>query len=288
MHTSSRLIPFTFDNLPLRGKLLRLTQIEQFVPTLNQANHAATETLLNLLAAATIMQHDFKQDSSVTVQIQSAQSGAIMFARCNSQNQLRAYANTTAQEQAFSTYATTDGLCAVTVESAKTGHDWQSMVPLEHQQLQDALIAFFEKSAQTPTVLRVWAAQEDAGWQATALFLQALPPAERESPLEDWERIPLLLNTVTTEEALTTAPATLLHRLFNEDAVRLYPMTELSFNQENPRERMAQALQSIGQQACADLLTEGPIEMRDDTTGKTETFSATDIATLFAANKDNA
>ncbi len=281
MDTSSRLLPFMFENIPLRGKMMYLEHVNLFVPTLAGQPHDATETLLSLLAAATIMKHDFKQDSSVTIQIQSAQSGAIMFARCNSQNQLRAYANAAAQQQPFDHYAKTDGLCAVTVESATSGHDWQSMVALEHTQPQHMLATFFEQSLQTPTALRVWSAQQNGNWQTAALFLQALPPTEATPKIEDWARIPILLETIDTQEALNTPPTTLLHRLFHEDTIRLLPLTAFSFNQENPRERMAEALKSLGQQTCTDMLADGPIEMRDETTGKTETFTTEDIADIF-------
>jgi molecular chaperone Hsp33 len=277
------LLPFTFDNIPVRGRLLRLTNVTEACPSLKDEEAATTRTLLNMITAAAVMAHDFKAGSHVGLQIQDPVSGALLVARCNTSGTLRAYANTAAENLNFATL--TSNKAAFSVNVTRKDQTYQSFVPLEHESARTAIEAYFSQSVQAATRLNLWTSHQDKQVGCGALFLQSLPDDKNvftETFADDWRRLGYILDTVTAEEAAGTLSVTdLLRRLFHEDEVRLFPPQPLTFARDNPRERMATALLSLGKQTCLEMLHEGPIEMTDAYTGQQETFNRKDIEAIF-------
>ncbi len=286
MTTSSAniLLPFQFHNLPIRGRLLQLKELSDHIPSLKEAT-PCTQTLAELLAAAALLAHDTKHSLSVSLQLQHAELGALIFAHCgttpDSPATLKAYANPAAQGTPFSTLASTEGgIFAITMEPADLSNRYQSLVPLTGTSAAESLAYYFEHSVQTPTLFVVFTNTE----QATALMLQALPTGQNEEPLtdDDWTRMKLLLQTLTPLEALdpSLAPETLLMRLFAEDDLSTYPPEAPTFAADNPRARMLAALAGLPQEELAELIALGTITLTDNTTGQSVSFSADELAHL--------
>ena len=278
------LLPFQFHNLPLRGRLLQLHGLAEHIPSLREET-ACTQTLAELLAAAALLAHDTKHTLAISLQLQHPDLGALIFAHCGTTPDapatLKAYANPAAQQTPFTTLAETPGgLFAITMEPADLSNRYQSLVPLTGTSAAESLAYYFEHSVQTPTLFVVFTTTE----QATALMLQALPPAEGEDPLsdDDWTRMKLLLQTLTPQEALDPSlPAeTLLMRLFAEDDLSTYPPESPAFAADNPRPRMLAALANLPQEELAELIALGTITLTDNTTGQSVTFTASELSHL--------
>ena len=278
-HGQNFIIPFTFDNMAIRGKFLRFTNLKEACPSL-AINNKTTDTLLNMLLTCAITVQDFKTGSSMTLQIQNAESGALFVANCNEQGHLKAYANETAQQSTFESHSEQGATFAATVY--RNEQVYQSFIPMEYKTITKAIEAYFTHSVQADTQLRVWTHEEGENLTCSALFLQTLPEDEDKKTPDDWQRTAMLLDTVKQEEANTLMPAELLYRLFHEDDTRLFEAMPLDFKQDNPRDRMATALISLGEATCREMLQEGDITMQDAYTGTEETFTEEDITTLFA------
>jgi molecular chaperone Hsp33 len=236
-----------------------------------------------MVTAAAVMAHDFKAGSHVGLQIQDPVSGALLVARCNTTGTLRAYANTAAENLDFA--ALTKNRAAFAVNVTRHGQTYQSFIPLEYKSARTAIEAYFTQSVQAATRLQLWTHHHHNQVSCGALFLQSLPEDTdvfTETFADDWRRLGYILDTVTNDEAAGNLPATdLLRRLFHEDAVRLFPTQPLTFARDNPRQRMAGALLSLGEQTCLEMLQQGPIEMTDAYTGQQETFNRKDIEEIF-------
>lgn len=278
------LLPFQFHNLPIRGRLLQLHGLAEHIPSLREAT-PCTQTLAELLAAAALLAHDTKHTLSVSLQLQHAELGALIFANCSTTSDspatLKAYANPAAQGTPFETLATTEGgIFAITMEPADLSNRYQSLVPLSGTSAAESLAYYFEHSVQTPTLFVVFANTE----QATALMLQALPTAQHEDPMsdDDWNRMKLLLQTLTPQEALdpSIAPETLLMRLFAEDDISTFEAETPAFAADNPRARMLAALAGLPQEELTELMTLGTITLTDNTTGQSVSFTADELAHL--------
>lgn len=269
--------PFLFANLPVRGRILQLSDLSSHVPTLPEAKDACAQTLTELLAAAALLAHDAKHTLAVSLQIQHAELGALIFAQCSLSGTLKAYANPAAQATPFESYAKVPGgIFAVTMEPKELDQRYQSLIPLAHPTAAECLVDYFQNSVQTPTHFVVFGNHQ----RALALMLQALPA--KELPEDDWTRLALLLKTLKAEEALdpTLTPQTLLERLFAEDDLTLYEAEHPAFAHDDPRPRMLAALASLPADELKDLITKAPITLTDNTSGQTVTFTAEELAHL--------
>lgn len=282
--TSNLLLPFQFHNIPVRGRLLRLSDLAEHIPSLAEESEC-TQTLAEMLAAAALLAHDTKHTLAVSLQLQHPALGALAFANCSaSRNEtsiLKAYANPVAQSTPFETIAATEGgLFAVTLEPSDLSNRYQSLIPLTGKSAAECLAYYFQHSVQTPTLFVVFTNASSA----TALMLQALPPSEGQDPLpeDDWTRLGLLLQTLTGNEALdpTLAPETLLMRLFAEDDLSTYPAEHPTFATDDARPRMLAALANLPADELADLIALGTITLTDNTSGQTVTFTAAELTHL--------
>jgi molecular chaperone Hsp33 len=92
--------------------------------------------------------------------------------------------------------------------------------------------------------------------QVAGLFLQKIPTQESDDL--DWERVIALANTVTTNELLTLDCENILHRLFNEEKLRLFAPETVTFKCQCSRGKIATTLRTLGRD---DL--ENAIELQD-------------------------
>ncbi|HXA98883.1 MAG TPA: Hsp33 family molecular chaperone HslO, partial [Steroidobacteraceae bacterium] len=89
---------------------------------------------------------------------------------------------------------------------------------------------------------------------------------------------------LTADELRSLADAEILHRLFNEDDVRLFEPSPVYFRCRCSRERVAGMLQGLGETETRSVLAErGEVEVRCDFCNRAYVFDAVDVAQLFKA-----
>ena len=280
--------PFIFRQLPVRGRVVRLANLGTHIPAIKNAAQPPSHPVLGRLLAELLVlnvmfSQDLKEAEKVTLQTQSNGLVPLLVSQCTKTGHLRAYGKTMPDlptnpgPHLFGS----DGVLAVTIHLPHAQQPYQSLVPLDKPTLPALVEDYFVQSAQVPTRLMVLTAPDNHA--AAAIFLQALPGETL--PTDDWHRLGLLLQTITPAELLPgeVKVETLLHRLFAEDDVEVFPAQPLVADATSTRTRMAAALKSLGQAQCAELLTHGPITMTDEFTHTTETFTTADIQALFAA-----
>jgi molecular chaperone Hsp33 len=198
------------------------------------------------------------------------------------------------------------GRCAITLDplGRRPGQQpYQGVVPLYDDQREplnrfsDVLAHYMLQSEQLDTTL-VLAANDDI---AAGLLIQRLPMhgaanlAGIESMAdeveigrnEDYNRIAILAQSLTSEELLTLSPDKVLHRLFWQETVRRF---EPAPADESPRfacscnrDRVSNMLRGLGQEEANSILAERPlIEIGCDFCGQQYRYDAVDAAQLFA------
>jgi molecular chaperone Hsp33 len=96
--------------------------------------------------------------------------------------------------------------------------------------------------------------------------------------------VQLIGDTLTPEELRTLADAEILHRLFNEDDLRLFEPSPVYFRCRCSRERVAGMLHGLGGAETRSILAErGAVEVRCDFCNRAYVFDAVDVAQLFNA-----
>ena len=279
--------PFVFEHLPLRGRLMRVPNVTEHVNALSLGDDNLGQTLCEMLVAAVVLAFDMKDKANVTLQITSDGDIPLLLAKCNYKGVLRAFAKK-ANEKADpkkTLKSDSKSVFTVTVDYGRGQEAYQSIVPIDADSVSKAIEDYFQKSSQLKTLFKVFTGTDKAGRMSCgAVFLQALP-AKETLPGDDWRRMKILLSTLHAHEVLPgdVKEIELLQRLFAEDDVRVFPRQEIGFAESSNRERMAEALKSIGAAECRDLLKQenGKFTMTDEYTGHSEAFTEEDMREIF-------
>jgi molecular chaperone Hsp33 len=180
------------------------------------------------------------------------------------------------------------GNLTVTLQTDDGAQRYQGIVPISGARLADSLEVYFQNSEQLPT--RLWLYADAQG--VSGMLLQRLPgeggggPGARAAEVDDaWRRVQLIGDTLTSAELRTLTDAQILHRLFNEDDLRLFEPSPVYFRCRCSRERVSGMLQGLGEAETRSVLEErGAVEVRCDFCNRAYTFDAVDVARLFNAS----
>ncbi len=118
------------------------------------------------------------------------------------------------------------GYLAITFDQPATEERYQGIVPLEGEGLGEAAQSYFSQSEQIPSIVRLAARRDDAGWVGGGLMFQHLPEGEEgrerlHTRLDhpEWPHIATLVGSVKAEELTDRALPLddLIWRLLHEE-----------------------------------------------------------------------
>ncbi|UVE17597.1 Hsp33 family molecular chaperone HslO [Pseudomonas sp. LS44] len=276
---------FLFDDSDVRGELVALDASYRHVLAKHEYPEPVAQLLGEMLAAAALLVGTLKFDGLLVLQARSAGAVPLLMVECSSARELRGIARFHAEQvSAGSGLAELmpEGSLTITVEPRR-GQRYQGIVALDGHNLAECLSQYFASSEQLPT--RFWLHAD--GSRARGLLLQQLPAdrlKEAEERAASWQHVTTLADTLSAEELLGLDNQTVLHRLYHQDAVRLFDPLALEFRCSCSRDRSARALISLGQADVEQLLAEkgGEVVIDCQFCNQRYAFDATDIAQLFA------
>jgi molecular chaperone Hsp33 len=239
---------FMFERFAIRGALTQLRHSHQEVLSQHPYPDPVAHLLGEFMAAISVLGDALKAPGLMSLQARGSGQVRTVVAEFEFPARLRAIARYHDDfVDAGSLLAS--GQLALTLEP-QGGQRYQGIVALEAQPLAQALEDYFTQSEQLKT--RLWLAGD--AQRAAALLLQELPQSERDP--EDWQRIEMLASTVTDHELLRVPAEQLLHRLFHEEEVRVWPATAREFGCTCSRERSMEAIRTLGQTDARALVDE--------------------------------
>ena len=272
---------FIFEDSQVRGAWVKLN--DSYSEIGSQAPYPASvrRMLGESLVASVLMSSTLKFEGTLSLQAQGEGPLRTLMAECSHDRFIRGLAR-------YDEHAVTEdslnallgeGRMAITISPDK-GQRYQGVVPREEESLAGCLEEYFERSEQIPTSFFLFADENCSA----GLMLQKLPGnTEKDSDL--WDRLNHLASTVEAEELLTLDSETVLHRLFNEETVRLFDAEPVAFRCSCSRERTLGALESIGKEECYSILDEqGSIEMDCQFCHQHYRFDRNDIDHLFTGH----
>lgn len=271
---------FYFANSPVRGEIV---QIEHTLHDIFARHHYPTviqHLLAEFVSACVLLTATLKLEGRLSLQARGKGAIKMIMAECNHHHQVRAIAQL-AEDGEFADNASLlqlldEGLLVITLEPEQ-GQRYQGVVELVGDNLAACLENYFRQSEQLPT--RLWLAANST--QAGGLLLQVLPHSTDEDA-DRWPRLLQLTETLKNEELLDLNAEEVLYRLYHEESVNLPEAQVVSFACTCSREGTAQALISIGQAECEDILTEqGTINLNCQFCHNEYTFDAQDVRALF-------
>ena len=288
MHDRDCLHRLMFEHYPIRGHLVHLDAAWRALIEHREYPAPIRDTLGEAVAASLLLAATVKFQGVLSLQLQGDGPVRLMLAQCTSGLGVRGLARYREGPHPAAGLIGTGNL-TVTLETDDGSQRYQGIVPLSGQRLGESLQVYFENSEQLPT--RLWLHADASG--ASGMLLQKLPGAEG-SPGADavpaadvddaWRRVQLIGETLTPDELRTLADAEILHRLFNEDDVRLFEPAPVFFRCRCSRERVGSMLQGLGEAETRSVLAErGEVEVRCDFCNRAYLFDAVDVAQLFNA-----
>ena len=305
--TDDIVMPFAIEGAGVRGRLARLG------PVINEilARHAYPAPVAQLLGEAltltAMLGTALKLEGRFTIQTSSDGPVDFLVADMTREGGLRGYAHfdsgrverlDTTRQPALHEIAGA-GHLALTVDQGPGRNSYQGVVPLEGANLAECGEAYFARSEQLPTLIRLVVAEARTRgalgqWRAGGLMIQHMPadggrvrdldPGDApqgaivadDDDDEDWSRARILMETLEDHELVdpSLAPERVLYRLYHEDGVRAFAPHALSFECRCSRDYIGGVLRSFGEAEMADMVTaDGTIEVRCEFCNKTYSFS---------------
>ena len=280
---------FLFENADVRGEMVSADQSYREILAKHDYPEAVKALLGEMLAAAVLLSTTIKFDGLLILQAKSEGPLSTLMVECSSDQAVRGIARYADDLQEGNlTELMPDGVLAITIDPAN-GQRYQGIVSLEGGSLAAALDGYFANSEQLPTRFRL---QAD-GRTARGFLLQALP-ADRQLDPEDraatWQHLNVLADTLTAEELIGLDNATVLHRLFHQDDLRLFDAQAVRFECSCSAERSSNALVSLGKDDLLALLQEqgGRIEVDCQFCNARYEYDVNAIEALFSAVDEHA
>lgn len=272
---------FLFDELGVRGLWVSLSSSWQ---TAKQHQHCADVVQLQLgqaLSAVVLLSATIKFNGSMILQAQGDGSLKTLVAQATHDHKIRGLirgsdaANLGSLQEMFG-----EGRLVITIDS-ENAHPYQGIISLQGKNLAEALETYFIQSEQLNT--RLWLIANET--HAAGLLLQELPNDNNDKA--DWERIAMLASTVTEQEMLELDCEELLHRLFNEEKVRLFDGEAIKFDCSCSRPKIENALRMMGREELEDVLHErGHVEVNCEFCNKHYQFDRIDVEQLLLVDKN--
>lgn len=268
---------FLFEELDIRGALVQLGPAWQAMQA-QRGYGDTTRRLLGELASVTaIIASTLKTPGRLTFHLRGHGPVQLLVVDCDEQLRLRGMAKAPADLAAASIPDLFgDGQLALTLDTNTARQPYQSIVPLDGNDVAGVFEHYLMQSEQTPS--RLWLMADAA--HACGLFLQKLPGADQRD-IDGWNRIQQLAATVSPAE-LTLPAETLLTRLFADEDIRLFEPRRVHYHCPRDEEKVLNMLRSLGRDEVAATLAEaGEIVIHDDICNQEYRFGPEVIDLIF-------
>jgi molecular chaperone Hsp33 len=273
---------FFLEGGNVRGALVKLSQTWQNIAKRADYPPAVAQYLAQCSVASALFASSLKIDGRLSIHLRDAGCIRTLFAECTMHGTLRGIVHFDAPvpEQIEIKDLGPEAILAITIENQfSTGKEpqrYQGLVGLQAKSLANAFESYFEQSEQLPTRLVLFNNQE----QAVGILIQQMP--NQAGNTDDWHRAQLLLETCTAEELFSLTPEQMLYRLFHEEKVRVLDSKELSFACSCTRERVQEALISLGKHEIEQTVAEnGALTVHCDFCGQAYHFTQEQGLSLF-------
>lgn len=282
---------FIFPVASVRGELVHLDESWRTVLERHDYPETVRHLLGQMLVASTLLTATIKISGSIILQVQSDGPITLMVVECRPKNsadesgpegwqsryELRGMALWNGEVPGGDLAASFgSGRLVITIDPGPGMERYQGIVELSGATLAEAIDDYLERSEQLPT--RMWLAAD--GKQAAGLLLQRLPGSEVDE--EHWHRLTALASTITDRELLELEGGEVLHRLFHEEDLQLFPEEPVRFHCSCSRERVAEMLRGMGLDEILDIVqSEGAVEVNCEFCNMRYRFDAVDAQQLF-------
>jgi len=272
------LIRFLFQQKHVRGELAYVEDSLDKMLQHHQYPLPVKQLLAELVVATSLLTATLKFEGEIAVQLQG--DGPVRFAAVNGDHQ-QAFRGVVRMQAELSGDNFRDlvgnGYLVVTITPVQ-GERYQGIIPLSGDSLTSTLEAYFAQSEQLPTRLYIYTDISNRN-RAAGFMLQVLP-VEQDKAREDFNELVVLSDTLTAGELLDLPPEEVLHRLFHQEVVEVFPAQQISFVCGCSKQKCESALFSLGRAVIAEQLALGGLDMACEYCNKAYHFSADELQSI--------
>ena len=272
-------VPFLFENLPVRGALIQLKTSWARMQLGQEYNNTVTTMLGQSAAATGLIAQSLKFDGTISLQLSGDGPLSMLIMQSTDELELRGMASAPLVSDGMSyPDLTRNCRCAITVETDGMEQPYQGIVEMLGESLGDSIENYFTRSAQIPSHMILVADRSVSG----GILLQQMP--EREDPVEDdWRRLKILAQTLQPNDFSEGVGPKLIGKLFIEDDIRVFEARPAAFRCRCSRERAEEILQMLGEQDTREACeVHGKVDVSCEFCGQIQTFDAVDVSHIFA------
>lgn len=271
---------FIFENTAVRGTTVQLQSTYKKALAHHKYPEIMRKALGELMAASALLASMLKlQRGALILQIQGKGPIKLLVVECTSDLEMRATAKwgDDMDENLSFSELVGDGHFVITLDPRDGGQTYQGIVPLVGDSVSEVLRHYMERSEQIAT--HIWLCCDDN--TAGGMLLQKMPDLP-ENDADAWNRISYLAETVKNEELLHLPIKVLLHRLFNEEDVRLFDPQAIKFHCGCSVSSVGNMLKMLGKEELHSIIEEqGKIEVLCDFCSARYLFDKVDTEQLF-------
>jgi molecular chaperone Hsp33 len=266
---------FIFENLDIRGRLVCLTGAWDRMIEKRGYPPQIIELLGHSTALAAMLGANQKDSGRITLQVQGSGPIKLLVTDCAPPLKIRGMAKYGDLEGGE---LLGDGKLAVTLEDGRSGQIYQSIVPLEGENLSTIFEHYLAQSEQLTSFLRLFSNDK----AVCGLLLEKLPGADAKDP-DGWNRVTHLANTLQLDETMNTQPYDLLVRLFPEELLRVFKLDPVEYHCPFDVQNVERVLRGLGRDEVESILAEqGEVVIKNEMCNHEYRFNREEVATLFA------
>ena len=278
---------YLFNQGNVRGEMVRLQNSFQAILDSYSYPPVIQQLLGELMAAASLLTATLKFKGDIAIQIQG--EGPLSYAVINGTHnqQLRGVAR---WDEALQTLPTEfsqlveKGVLVITI-TPEQGERYQGMVSLDKPTLAECIEGYFEQSEQLATKLILRTEINNTPAKACGMFLQVLPTSSQTTQAADtdFEHLSKLTETIKNEEMFNLPAEEILHRLYHQEEIELYPATQVVFKCSCSKDRSAAALTGVSKEELLNIVAkDGDLKMNCQYCNTEYSFDAIDIESIHA------
>jgi molecular chaperone Hsp33 len=281
---------FTICDDQIKGKIVKLNQELDIILTQHQYPNVVAEILAELLMTASIIGSLFKNEITLTIQLETKGKLKYIVADYQSPGFIRGYAQIDNEDNDFSDESYNSiidkGILSVTIDQKFNKNErYQGLIEVDNMSISQAIEKYFDQSEQIKTLLKlsvgkVTTQNNKEVWCAGGIMIQKLPSNDDK---EIWNDARAYFMTIRDHELIDPSLTNdkLLYSLYHEVGIKTFDSYNISHKCRCSRERVEQVIVSLGAEEAISLLVDNKISIHCQFCNHEQELSETEIKKLF-------
>lgn len=288
---------FLFEDSDVRGEVVQLDNSWQDILSNHNYPPLIQHYLGEIMAAAVLLAATLKINGSLSIQASGNGLLNLLIAECRNNLSIRAIAKYNKQklevvesrlqhsesgsdQPAKLSDLLAGGSLIITIEQNK-GQRYQGIVAIKGDSIASMLENHLMQSEQLKTKIMLACNKN----KATGLLIQELPH-QSDTHIQQWEKLSLLVNTLSEQELLTLHSEKIIYRLFHQYDIRQFNPEPVTFKCTCSHQKVSNMLLSLDYQEAINMIHQSEyIEVSCEFCNKLYRFDELDITEIFSSQK---